>query len=526
MRKIIFASIAFLVFGISTTQAQDCFIEYDSENRDTSFLVTTETSRTFKAARQLTSIIRNSDTAAACADDCCMGGSWGSDIEGNVACLWCSNSCLDGTWDYYMATCYDIDCYYYWDRYGTWDVICEDADLDGIPDDGDNSGVVGDNPCTGGNTLNCDDNCRLVANATQVDGDGDSIGDACININIWYSSHTIKTAEDIAALAGYTEVVGNLVIENSNLTSLSGLEALVRVGGGLSIVSNTVMSSLSGLENLTSVGNLYVQSNAALSNLRGLKNLNSVEKSITITYNSELSNLDGLYYVNLMGDYLNIFSNTNLCTNTAHTFLARMRANGYTGSTRIYDNNGTICPPEIANITTNQGPEGTYIPLVSGITFSLDTELIQWVPSDPDAEPEPGEEWSWSLGIAHSYVSYWTFGMSEYSPEIELTLNNDVTGFFARWKWFSPAAYLPNDGMYWIKLIAEDMNGNRSEAIHSIRVDTADSDMDSIPDVIDNCPSICNSGQIDADGDGIGDVCDSDPGCDGCGAGPICEIEC
>ena len=31
MRKIIFASIAFLVFGISTTQAQNCFIEYDSE---------------------------------------------------------------------------------------------------------------------------------------------------------------------------------------------------------------------------------------------------------------------------------------------------------------------------------------------------------------------------------------------------------------------------------------------------------------------------------------------------------------
>ena len=31
---------------------------------------------------------------------------------------------------------------------------------------------------------------------------------------------------------------------------------------------------------------------------------------------------------------------------------------------------------------------------------------------------------------------------------------------------------------------------------------------------------------LNADGDGISDVCDPDDGCDGCGAGPICEQEC
>ena len=75
--------------------------------------------------------------------------------------------------------------------------------------------------------------------------------------------------------------------------------------------------------------------------------------------------------------------------------------------------------------------------------------------------------------------------MSDYSPEVELTFNDDVIGYFGRWKWFSPAAYLPNDGMYWIKLIAEDIDGKRSEALSSIRVDTTDTDMDSIPDSTD-----------------------------------------
>ena len=47
----------------------------------------------------------------------------------------------------------------------------------GIYDDGDGIGTVGNNPCTGGNTQNCDDNCIDTPNPDQADMDNDGVVD-------------------------------------------------------------------------------------------------------------------------------------------------------------------------------------------------------------------------------------------------------------------------------------------------------------------------------------------------------------
>ncbi|MBP1688259.1 MAG: cartilage oligomeric matrix protein, partial [Deltaproteobacteria bacterium] len=66
---------------------------------------------------------------------------------------------------------------------GLRDVV--DRDCDGVPDaedpdvDGDGVRVTGREPCTGGDTVACDDNCPLVENPRQEDCDGDGVGDAC-----------------------------------------------------------------------------------------------------------------------------------------------------------------------------------------------------------------------------------------------------------------------------------------------------------------------------------------------------------
>ena len=59
------------------------------------------------------------------------------------------------------------------------DACDPDDDNDGVLDDGDASGIIGDAPCVGGVTEACDDNCPLTPNLEQADADSDGVGDSC-----------------------------------------------------------------------------------------------------------------------------------------------------------------------------------------------------------------------------------------------------------------------------------------------------------------------------------------------------------
>ena len=53
-----------------------------------------------------------------------------------------------------------------------------------------------------------------------------------------------------------------------------------------------------------------------------------------------------------------------------------------------------------------------------------------------------------------------------------------------------------------------------------------DQDNDGVDDISDNCPNVCNPQQLDANENGIGDLCDPNPECGWRFNHPACEREC
>lgn len=106
-----------------------------------------------------------------------------------------------------------------------------------------------------------------------------------------------------------THILGTITIQgnpNSQITNLYGLNSIVSIGA-LSI-DNTVLTSLSGLENLTSILGLSITDNDSLISLSALGNLSSLEE-MAISGNNSLANLYGFENLTTIGGDVQIINN-------------------------------------------------------------------------------------------------------------------------------------------------------------------------------------------------------------------------
>lgn len=116
---------------------------------------------------------------------------------------------------------------------------------------------------------------------------------------------------NLQALSNATTVTNRLVLQNNaQLTDFQGLENLVNIEGGL-ILGGGAITSLNGLQNLVSAGSLYLN-NTNLSSLLGLENLTHLSESLSFYHNSSLLNLNGIEALNYIGEKLEFYNNANL----------------------------------------------------------------------------------------------------------------------------------------------------------------------------------------------------------------------
>ena len=182
----------------------------------------------------------------------------------------------------------------------------------------------------------------------------------CGDEGYWAGSFTVYDELSIFDLAGCRYIQGDLVINDTSLTDLHGLEELRTVGGSLSIGYNPQLASVAGLDGLFEIdGELHIAGNDAVTDLGGLEGLFAVGGDLDIEDNSSLESLDGLDGLAVLGgDELSVRYNTVLPTCEAEELAERLIANGYQGWVTIEGNGDGTCDEPDGGVEQDAGIDG------------------------------------------------------------------------------------------------------------------------------------------------------------------------
>lgn len=118
---------------------------------------------------------------------------------------------------------------------------------------------------------------------------------------------------DLSPLHDLLKVTQYMIISNTVLTDMEGLNNLKEIGGYFQITHNDELLNLNGLENLEEINSyLHIHRNPVLKNVDGLTRLNAVE-GVSFFYNLELESVDFLNQA-ISGFYLTFDDNPSLKT--------------------------------------------------------------------------------------------------------------------------------------------------------------------------------------------------------------------
>lgn len=175
------------------------------------------------------------------------------------------------------------------------------------------------------------DNCPLMANTDQIDGDMDNFGEVCdcddndVALNIQEGCMIDTTSCTTTGDLIFTTQVeldafdqncaildGNLIINGDDITDLSNLINLQKINGSVIIgdtiqgnIGNDLLENLNGLSGITDIGgDLIICQNPMLVSLSGFSMLMSVDGDILVKNCIRLENLNLIRLSNIGGDFI------------------------------------------------------------------------------------------------------------------------------------------------------------------------------------------------------------------------------
>ncbi|MBM1107506.1 T9SS type A sorting domain-containing protein [Aurantibacter crassamenti] len=132
----------------------------------------------------------------------------------------------------------------------------------------------------------------------------------------------------LTGLEGLTMISGGLAISGNSLINLTGLDNLNSITTRLTITNCDSLLNLQGLNSLQSIGSDFqLETNSSLLNLQGLEALNSIAGNVRIAHNGEMLNFDGCQNLSLIDGDFTVFNNEKLDDFTGLGNLAAINGN-------------------------------------------------------------------------------------------------------------------------------------------------------------------------------------------------------
>jgi len=244
----------------------------------------------------------------------------------------------------------------------------------------------------------CDDGNRVDDDLCSAD----CLFSYICNDNALIKETHLRNEEDIEELAQVMQarncsaIDGDLIVQESELTDLAGLEMLRYISGDLVIgkcpvlfgggfaglfphtncSGNASLTSITGLTGLVSVGgSVYIENNPELLSLSGLEALSSIGTELLIRDNEKLLDLQGLGGLTSVGEYLGIGD----CVDTAIGMFERTSSSSLGFSDLCLGNTSLISVQGLRKLTSVKQLAIGYNPLLESLEGLQSLESIQWL---------------------------------------------------------------------------------------------------------------------------------------------------